>query len=47
MAEFIKKAKRFLQMPAGIVIEGAVYAAMLILVMIFFTSNGQFIYEGF
>jgi hypothetical protein len=47
MAEFISHIRRFLKTPLGVIVEVAVYAAMLILIAMFFTGNGQFIYEGF
>ena len=47
MASFLKKLKKRRQTTAWRIGEGVVYAAMLILVMIYFTGNGQFIYEAF
>ena len=47
MAEFVKKWKQFRKTAAGRVLELVVYAAMLILVLIYFTGNGVFIYEAF
>lgn len=47
MALIKKRVKKFLGTPIGMVIEVLVYAAMLILVLVFFTGNGQFIYEAF
>ena len=47
MAEFVKKWKQFRKTTAGRVLELVVYAAMLILVLIYFTGNGVFIYEAF
>lgn len=47
MAEFIKRVQKFRATTFGTIIEGVVYAAMLFLVLVFLTGNGQFIYEGF
>jgi hypothetical protein len=47
VAELIKRLKAFLQTPAGQILAAVVYAAMLLLVLMFFTGNGQFIYEAF
>jgi len=47
MDKLIIKLKSFLDKPAGVIIEAWVYAILLILILIFFTGNGQFIYEGF
>jgi hypothetical protein len=47
VAEFKKRIEEFLKTPAGIAAEVLVYAVMMILVLIFFTGNGQFIYEAF
>lgn len=47
MAGIVKKAKTFLQTPLGRVIELIVYAIMLVLVCIYFTGHGVFIYEIF
>lgn len=47
MAVLIKRLKAFLQTPAGQILSGIVYAVMLLLVLMFFTGNGQFIYEAF
>ena len=47
MAAIIKKVRELLATPAGVVIEAVVYAAMIIFVLMFFTGNGQFIYEAF
>lgn len=46
MARFIKKVNQCRQTPVGQVVEALLYAAMLTLVLIYFTGNGQFIYEG-
>lgn len=47
MAGIVKKARAFLRTPAGRVIELIAYAVMLVLVCIYFTGNGAFIYETF
>ena len=47
MADIVKKAKQFLQTPVGRVMELIAYVIMLVLVCIYFTGNGVFIYETF
>jgi hypothetical protein len=48
MAERLKeKLRSFLRTPAGVVVEVLVYAVLLLLILTFFTGNGQFIYEAF
>ncbi len=47
MADFLKRLKAFFQTPAGQILTAVVYAVMLLLVLMFFTGNGQFIYEAF
>lgn len=47
MAHFLKKLNNYLQTPPGRVLELLIYTGMLVLVMIYFTGNGQFIYEAF
>lgn len=47
MAAVLKWWKRFRETGAGSVVLAVVYAAMLLLVLMFFTGNGQFIYEAF
>lgn len=47
MADIVKKAKAFMQTPVGRVMELIAYAIMLVLVCIYFTGNGVFIYEAF
>ena len=47
MAALINRLKAFLKTPAGQILSAVVYAAMLLLVLMFFTGNGQFIYEAF
>ena len=47
MAAFLKKWKAFRQTTVGRILELVVYAAMLALVLIYFTGNGVFIYEAF
>ncbi len=46
MAAKLKKVREWLTSTlGGQIILAAVYAAMLIAVLIFFTGNGQFLYE--
>ena len=47
MADIVKKAKQFLQTPVGRIMELIAYVIMLVLVCIYFTGNGVFIYETF
>lgn len=47
MASFVKKWKAFQKTPLGQILQLVVYAAMLILALIYFTGNGVFIYEAF
>ena len=47
MAGFVKKWKAFWKTPLGQTLEIPVYALMLLLVLIYFTGNGVFIYEAF
>ena len=47
MAGFIKKWKAFRKTKLGQALEILVYALMLLLVLIYFTGNGVFIYEAF
>lgn len=47
MAALIKKWKAFRKTTVGRILELVVYAAMLSLVLIYFTGNGAFIYEAF
>ncbi len=47
MAALLKKLKALRGTTVGIFLEAAVYAVMLALVLMFFTGNGQFIYEAF
>jgi hypothetical protein len=47
MAMFINKIKAFFQTTLGLVILGCIYAVMLVLVLMFYTGNGTFIYEAF
>ncbi len=47
MALFMKLIRDFLRTPLGICLELLVYAGMLILICMFFTGNGQFVYENF
>ena len=45
MADIVKRAKSFFSTPVGRVLELIVYVIMLVLVCIYFTGNGAFIYE--
>ena len=45
MAPVMKWWQRFRETLPGQVLLAAVYGAMIILIMICFTGNGQFIYE--
>ncbi len=47
MAGFVKKWKAFRKTPLGRALEIPVYVIMLLLVLIYFTGNGVFIYEAF
>lgn len=48
MAALIKKFKTWLEdTPLGQVLQVVVYAAMLLLVLSYFTGHGAFIYEAF
>ena len=47
MADILKKAKALFQTPPGRVMELIVYAIMLVLVCVYFTGSGEFIYEIF
>jgi len=47
MAQFVKKLRAFWKTPAGRVISAVAYALMLTLIVVYFTGNGEFIYEAF
>ncbi len=48
MAALIKKFKTWLEdTPLGQVLQVVAYAAMLLLVLSYFTGHGAFIYEAF
>lgn len=47
MAGIIASIKKLARSPVGQIIEVIVYAFMLLLVLIFFSNNGAFIYEAF
>ena len=47
MADLLQRLKAFFPTPAGQILSAVVYAVMLLLVLTFFTGNGQFIYEAF
>ncbi len=46
MAAILNRCKALLRTPPGRVLEALFYAALLALVLIYFTGNGQFIYEA-
>ncbi|MCI8842702.1 MAG: hypothetical protein HFF08_01125 [Oscillospiraceae bacterium] len=46
MAAILKRWKAFLKTPPGRLLEALCYAALLALILIYFTGNGQFIYEA-
>lgn len=46
MADFIKQFKAFFQTTSGRIILGCIYAVMLLMVLMFYTGNGTFIYEA-
>jgi len=46
MAAFLNRCKTFLQTPPGRVLEAVFYAVLLALTLIYFTGNGQFVYEA-
>lgn len=45
MASILKQLKALPKTPVYRVVEMLVYAAMFLLVLIYFTGNGEFIYE--
>ena len=47
MAGFKMKIRKFSATTGGKVVMALLYAIMLALVIIFFTGNGEFIYEAF
>ena len=47
MAKFREHLRAFLSTVPGAVLEAAVFAVMLLLICMFFTGNGEFIYEAF
>lgn len=47
MAGFVKKWKAFRKTAVGQVLEIVVYVLMFLLVLVYFTGNGVFIYEAF
>ena len=47
MDRFLRQWKRLTATPGGRVLLVLLYAAMAALVLVFFTGNGEFIYEGF
>ena len=46
MADFLKKIKVFAETPTGKVLTALVYLVLLALVLVFYTGNGEFIYEA-
>ncbi len=46
MAPFMKRLSAFRTTVPGKIIEAVVYAVLLALALIYFTGNGQFIYEA-
>jgi len=46
MAAILKRCQAFFKTPVGQILEALFYAILLALVLIYFTGNGQFIYEG-
>jgi hypothetical protein len=47
MARFLKKLSVFQETFLGKLVSVAVYAAMIALILIFFSGHGAFIYENF
>ena len=47
MAKFREHLKSFLNTVPGGILEAAAFAVMLMLICMFFTGNGEFIYEAF
>ena len=41
------KLSKFLESTAGHIVSAVLYAVMLVLVCMYFTGNGTFIYEAF
>lgn len=46
MAFILNRCRAFLKTPPGRLLEALFYAALLALILIYFTGNGQFIYEA-
>ena len=46
MAVILNRWKTFWKTPPGRLLEALFYAVLLALVLIYFTGNGQFIYEA-
>lgn len=46
MAAILNRWKAFLKTPPGRLLEALFYTVLLALVLIYFTGNGQFIYEA-
>lgn len=47
MAHFLNKIKGFQETALGKILTVFVYLLMLALVLVFYTGNGEFIYEAF
>ncbi len=47
MAVILKKCRALLKTPVGQVVEVLFYAGLLMMVLIYFTGNGMFVYEAF
>lgn len=47
MAMFINRIKAFFRTVPGHILLGCLYGAMLLLVLMFYTGEGAFIYEAF
>lgn len=46
MAAILNRCRAFLKTPPGRLLEALFYTALLALILIYFTGNGQFIYEA-
>lgn len=46
MAFILNRCRAFRKTPLGRILEALLYAAALALILIYFTGNGQFIYEA-
>ena len=43
----VDRIKKFFATPVGKIAEAVIYLVMFLLVLAFFTGNGEFIYEAF